>query len=150
MKFNKLSVSAPAAPVETTGLYPIFFPRHAPITTGFAASWWWFDPILCADDIGPFQTRSEAVADWAMEHFKAGVEKQLADLDLAIGSPLLGIETETRKPELARLADLALAERLANDEVIRMADAGLELVGQLVSTRDGDGLSVALEAMTAR
>lgn len=101
--------------------YPIFFPTYTPVDTGYARDWWWYDPEVAISDIGPFETRSEAVADWAWEHFQAALADEAEALERALASPLL----------LAGCCPARAALQQQADAVQALLEAGVTVVSQL-------------------
>jgi len=82
--------------------YPIFFPTYSPLPTGYARDWWWYDPEVEVQDVGPFSSRSQAVADWAWEQICTELIAEATSLDAALGSPLLQPPAIVR-PEISQV-----------------------------------------------
>jgi hypothetical protein len=120
--------------------YPIFFPTYTPIPTGYARDWWWYDPEVDPEDSGPFETRSEAVADWAMEHYCAALIQDMQDLDRALGSPMLQVPAAKLQavPVLAELRRGLL-------ETQALAESSLDIVIELDAYSDSESAYRYLE-----
>lgn len=110
--------------------YPIFFPTYTPIPTGYARDWWWYDPDIEAEDQGPFQTRSEAVADWAMEHYASGLIAEHATVDQALGMPILNAPNPPDGPR-STPGKALLVSLLKDAEHIAALDRALQAVVDL-------------------
>lgn len=106
--------------------YPIFFPTYTPVPTGYARDWWWYDPDVTLEDTGPFATRSEAVADWALHHFCDQLFQEVNSLDLALGSPILNAPLSSQ-PSIAVLSQL----RRTLSEQQTLIETGFDVVAQL-------------------
>lgn len=113
--------------------YPIFFPTYTPVPTGYARDWWWYDPGVCAEDTGPFATRSEAVADWALHHFSQQLIQEVHSLDLALGSPLLVVPATP-----VQTIPVINSLRRTLSEQQNLLDAGLDLVAQFDTAQQLD------------
>lgn len=109
--------------------YPIFFPTYSPIPTGYARDWWWYDPEVESQDVGPFSSRSEAVSDWAWEHICTELIAEACSLDAALESPLLQPPAIVR-PEISQVMP-SLRRSLLDRQAL--TEQAFELVAELES-----------------
>lgn len=77
-------------------MYPIFFPTFSPIDGGYASDWWWSDPEISAEDVGPFFNRSEALENWALCQFENCLESEFQAVDQILDSPLFHLSDKSQ------------------------------------------------------
>jgi hypothetical protein len=135
-----------ACPTRKEPAYPIFFPIHHPTETGYTTRWYWFDPNLSPEDVGSFDTRGDAVADWAVTHFEDSLAAELAAMDVVLGSPMLAAPSSTpaREPDpgylLAQLDAIDVATYEPKTESGR-ALLALNLAERVLQQRIVDGFN---------
>lgn len=112
---------------------PFFFKTYDPFGIGRPCGWWWKDYSLNSDEHGPFAERSDAEADWAVNHFNHHVQAELKSLNLALGSPVLQAPAPCSRQEIldCKLNELALNVELDQSEFIGLTEQALAITESL-------------------
>jgi hypothetical protein len=125
-------------------VYPLFFPTFSPIDGGYACDWWWSDPEIATEDVGPFLNRSDAVQSWALYQFENCLESEFEAMDQILQSPLLNL-TQSSQYSSPSQAMPALRRNIQSQS--ELLQQGLQALTELESLHNQETTNLLQEVI---